>query len=76
MNSGHSSFIKAIQRGGMVSVASEISLGTALENFPLVLDLLKDMVLLPLASIFFFQLLNILCRSRMPSFTSKKYFSY
>ena len=55
MNSGHSSFIKAIQRGGMVNVASEISLGTALENFPLVLGLLRDMVCCyPLQAFFFF----------------------
>lgn len=43
MNSGHYLFIKAIQQG-VVSVASEINLGTELENLPLVLGLLRDLV--------------------------------
>ena len=57
-----------------MSVASEINLGTELENLPLVLGLLRDLV--RQALVFFFWQLNdfILCRSRMPSFMSKNTF--
>ena len=77
MNSGHSSFMKAIQRGEWTEwclLQVKSGLETKLENLPLVFGLKRerDLVCYPLHT-FFFPLLNvfIICRSRMASFTSK-----
>ena len=44
---------KSNSAGGVVSVASEINLGTELENLPLVLGLLRDLVRQALVCFFF-----------------------
>ena len=59
-----------------MSVASEISLGTALENFPLVLGLLRDMVCCPLQTFFFLSVTEYSMQVENALIYEQKYFSY
>ena len=68
---------KSDSAGGVVSIASEISLGTALENFPLVVGLLRDMVCYPLQTFFFFfSVTEYSMQVENALIYEQKYFSY